>query len=112
MLTNRYARLVRRASTGELRFHAGLILAETICVSAFIIELGRAVGGNALSWAYVFEWPLLGGYGLFMWRQLVRESRGTTPAPRPLQREASDDALTAYNNYLARVHRDDDSAQR
>jgi hypothetical protein len=87
----------------------GLVIAETICLSAFIIELSRAVGGNSLSWAYVFEWPLLGGYGVFMWRQLVRESRGTELTVAPILPEASDDALSAYNDYLAQIHRGDAS---
>ncbi len=87
----------------------GLALAESICVSAFVIEISRALGGNTLSWAYVFEWPLLGGYGLFMWRQLIRETRGATLAPTPVLPEASDDALAAYNDYLERVHRNDPS---
>ena len=82
----------------------GLIVAESICVSAFVIELSRAVGGNALSWAYVFEWPILGGYGLYMWRQLVREHRDGAPSAPDFVAEESDAALGAYNDYLARVH--------
>jgi hypothetical protein len=29
--------------------------------------VGRAERGNELSWAYVFEWPLLGGFAIYMW---------------------------------------------
>jgi hypothetical protein len=87
----------------------GLALAEVICVGAFIIELSRALGGNTLSWAYVFEWPLLGGYGFYMWRQLVREHRGETSSAPLAEHEDSDDALARYNAYLETVHHDDDS---
>ena len=50
---------------------AGLIL----CVVAFWFELSRAIGGNALSWAYVFEWPLLAGFAIYMWWQLLHPGR-------------------------------------
>ncbi len=49
-----------------------------LCAAAFWFELNRALGGNALSWAYVFEWPLLGGFAVYMWSQFLhpgRESR-------------------------------------
>ncbi len=42
--------------------------AEAICVSAFIVEISRALSGNILSWAYVVEWPILGAYAIYMWR--------------------------------------------
>ncbi|MFI5036421.1 MAG: hypothetical protein ACHQFZ_09490 [Acidimicrobiales bacterium] len=89
-----------------LRIHLGLILAEAICVSAFVIELLRALSGNTLSWAYVFEWPILGGYAIYVWRKLLRTEDGdttTTPAPTP----SETDALDRYNRFLADVHRGD-----
>jgi len=105
--------------TGRLRIHLGLVLAEIICVPAFGFELYRALGGNTLSWAYVFEWPLLGAYGVYMWKKLLREERlerepieqpasGTQSArsTRPLidDDEGPDPELDAWNAYLARVH--------
>jgi hypothetical protein len=49
-------------------------------------QLGRAMGGNTLSWAYTFEWPLFAGYAVYMWWQLIHDqptvvSRRTVPAP-------------------------------
>ena len=38
-----------------------------LCAAAFYVELHRAIGGNGLSWAYVFEWPLLGVFSVYMW---------------------------------------------
>jgi len=58
------------------RINVGLFLAELICVPAFIFEMKRALGGNTLSWAYVFEWPLLGLYAVYMWHKLLQEERG------------------------------------
>ena len=50
------------STRGTFKINLGLFLAELICIPAFVFELDRALGGNTLSWAYVFEWPLLGGY--------------------------------------------------
>jgi hypothetical protein len=65
-------RLPRREA---LRLHATLALGLTLCVAAFWFELSRALGGNALSWAYVFEWPLLGVFAVYMWWQLLHPNR-------------------------------------
>jgi hypothetical protein len=33
----------------------------------------RAVGGNGLSWAYTFEWPLFAGFALVFWARTIRD---------------------------------------
>lgn len=33
----------------------------------------RAYHGNTLSWAYTFEWPLFGGYAIYVWWQLIHD---------------------------------------
>lgn len=43
-------------------------------------QIGRAAGGNALSWAYAIEWPVFAGFVVFMW---VREARHTLRAAAP-----------------------------
>ncbi len=46
-------------------------------------QLDRALGGNTLSWAYTFEWPLFAGYAVYVWFQLVRDNaRGAGAGPR------------------------------
>jgi hypothetical protein len=91
------------------RIHVGLVLAELICIPAFLFELSRALDGNTLSWAYVFEWPLLGLYAVHMWRRLLRDERGElTPRQAPVD-DGDDAELTAWNEYLERVHRDDEA---
>lgn len=73
-------------------------------MSAFIFELRRAIGGNELSWAYVFEWPLFGGYAVYMWRKLLASERpGAAVGSEPTV-EAPDDDLKAWNAYLAQAH--------
>ncbi|MGD0313063.1 MAG: hypothetical protein ABSC90_11425 [Acidimicrobiales bacterium] len=36
-------------------------------------QLDRALGGNTLSWAYTFEWPLFAGYAVYVWWQLIHD---------------------------------------
>lgn len=87
----------------EWRIHLGLVLAELICIPAFVIETKRALGGNTLSWAYVFEWPILGTYAVYVWRKLLREEHGvvkTSPASEP----EHDRQLEEWNAYLDKVH--------
>lgn len=94
------------ATKGSLRLNVGLCLAELMCIPAFVFELDRALGGNTLSWAYVFEWPLLGGYAVYMWRKLRQDERGERTHARVVFDE-SDPKLDAWNAYLASVHQDD-----
>src|SRR3974390_2812753 len=115
--------LSRRA----LRLHAVILIVGPAFMALCIWEISRAVGGNSLSWAYVFEWPLFAGYAVYMWWRFVHEdpdsspATGTTvgrPAPAPARgpaseqtpeptpeessRQRDDDAeLAAYNTYLA-----------
>ncbi len=42
-------------------------------------QLGRALSGNTLSWAYTFEWPLFAGYAVYVWWQLVHDRRAGIP---------------------------------
>ena len=85
-----------------LVIHFGLLLAEALCVSAFLLEVSRALSGNLLSWAYVVEWPIFALYAVYVWHKLLREDRYGVPPPLPI---ASDDgALDAYNAYLRRIH--------
>ncbi len=79
-----------------------LALAEALCASAFVVELTRAESGNTLSWAYVFEWPVLGAYAVYVWRKLRREAPGEPPPPAT---EGEAAALDRYNRFLDEVHR-------
>jgi hypothetical protein len=91
------------------RINLGLFLAELICIPAFLFEVKRALGGNTLSWAYVFEWPLLGGYAVYMWRKLLQDERGERTRP-PVVFDHEDPELDAWNAYLASVHQRDQPA--
>ena len=91
---------MQRQPKKPLSVHVGLAIAEVICITAFAVELSRAISGNTLSWAYVFEWPVLGGYGLYMWHRLGRDDS----APSTTASEADEKSRRAYNEYLERVH--------
>ncbi len=54
-----------------MKTHLTLAVGLALCVAAFWFELDRAEGGNELSWAYVFEWPLLAAFGIYMWWKIL-----------------------------------------
>ena len=92
-------------------------------------QLGRATGGNTLSWAYTLEWPVFAGFVVFLWVREVQleRAKGLAATPetpdRPVRRpgdpvtagrpvrvpvrpvgpapDDDDPELTAYNDYLA-----------
>src|SRR5271155_2484929 len=55
-------------------------------------QLHRALAGNALSWAYTFEWPLFAGFAVVFWAKTIRDEfrirRGEIPDPRAAVAEA------------------------
>jgi hypothetical protein len=94
-------------------------------------QFHRALGGNGLSWAYTFEWPLFAGFGVVFWARTVRDEfrtrRGPTTAEvaaaaaeaaagpilpdgigtRPIERpddDADDSELASYNAYIAKLN--------
>jgi hypothetical protein len=87
-------------------------------------QLRRAEAGNALSWAYTFEWPIFAGFVVVFWAKTIRdefhppgspdrvspEDAGLPPGmvPRPAAQdedgdEDEDEELAEYNAYLARL---------
>ncbi len=67
------------------KVHITLILVLALCISAFWFEVRRALGGNDLSWAYVFEWPIFAVFGAYMWWTTLHQSRRkrlTEPGPK------------------------------
>ena len=64
-----------------VKTHVTLAVGLFICAAAFWIEVRRALGGNELSWAYVFEWPLLGGFAVYMWWRILHPSHAKAAKP-------------------------------
>ena len=103
-------------------------------------QLHRALGGNALSWAYTFEWPLFAGFGVVFWAKTILDegkpagaraaaakpaaapvgvsldlpgTGGRSPAADggPAEDETPDDPdLDQYNAYLQRLNRQPQSS--
>lgn len=93
-------------SKDRFRIHLGLVLAELICIPAFIFELSRALSGNELSWAYVFEWPVLGLYAIYMWRKMLHDER-EEGVVKDVVVQPDDPELQAWNEYLSKLHSSD-----
>ena len=92
-------------------------------------QLHRALAGNALSWAYTFEWPLFAIFAVVFWAKTIRDEvhppaeagpadavglPGGIPVPPPggarppgsAGEGEDDEELAAYNAYLARLTRE------
>jgi hypothetical protein len=88
-------------------------------------QLHRALGGNGLSWAYTFEWPLFAAFAVVFWARTIRDEfrikRGEKPEPDGSREdlpvgvgaiqattaeaaEEEDEELSSYNAYLARLN--------
>lgn len=91
-------------------------------------QLRRAEAGNALSWAYTFEWPIFAVFAVVFWAKTIKDELHP-PAPAGAEEEVGlpagalasggaghpgdgepggedgepDDELAAYNAYLARL---------
>jgi len=72
----------RLRGAAAVKAHCTLGVGLALCAVAFWFEIGRALGGNALSWAYVFEWPLLGVFGVYMWWNVLHPGRRQRPPRR------------------------------
>jgi len=56
-----------------LAWHAFAVLAAVGMLWLGDWQLHRAEGGNELSWAYTFEWPLFAIFGVYFWVRSLRE---------------------------------------
>jgi hypothetical protein len=70
----------RLTGSEAVRLHLTLAAGLILCVGAFWFEVRRALGGNDLSWAYVFEWPLFAVFACYMWWGLLHQRRGRRAA--------------------------------
>ncbi len=90
-------------------------------------QFRRAEAGNALSWAYTFEWPIFAIFAIVFWAKTIRDEfhppasagasaadvalppgtaagePGAALAAIPGEDEDEDEELAAYNAYLARL---------
>src|ERR1700678_4434751 len=72
--SRRYDAGVRRYFTPRcIGMHVTLIVLLPTFALLTRWQLDRALGGNTLSWAYTFEWPLFAGYAVYVWWQLIHD---------------------------------------
>jgi DNA-binding transcriptional regulator of glucitol operon len=100
--------------------HVAMIVLVVAFFSLGWWQIGRAEGGNALSYGYAFEWPVFALFVIFVWYREIRGElgdpvpkapkepeepalRATVPLPaRPAIRpDPADPELNEYNDYLA-----------
>ncbi len=115
------ARQPRRPVSRRARRLTGATVAGVVlCLSAGAFELSRALGGNSLSWVYTIEWPLIAAYGIYIWHKLISEesqaaqtaqparpsstTASTATMPEEPPPAAADAGLTAWQDYLSRLH--------
>jgi hypothetical protein len=109
--------------------HVTMVLLVATMAGLTWWQTSRALSGNTLSYVYAFEWPLLAGVVVYMWWDLLhdrpdrsrreearpggqaRASASTNgsatahPGPAvPRLRDEDDEALAAYNRYLAELN--------
>jgi DNA-binding transcriptional regulator of glucitol operon len=103
----------RQGAHRNLRLHVTIIVVVPTFVALGWWQLERALSGNSLSWAYVFEWPIFAGYAVYMWWKLTHDEetdKDTTTAEdtkAARSRATEDEELAAYNDYLAALHASD-----
>ncbi len=100
-------------SPRALKLHAVILIVVPAFMALCVWQIYRATGGNNLSWAYVFEWPLFAGYAVYMWWRFLHEDTSETPSAdtdtgstgRPTDGDTVDEdpELVAYNAYLAQL---------
>jgi hypothetical protein len=107
-----------------LGWHALMIIVVLGMLALGDWQLRRAQAGNALSWAYTFEWPIFAGFAVVFWAKTIRDEfrppawaqssssqdvrlpGGMTPVSSgtgPPEDEDDDEELAEYNAYLARL---------
>jgi hypothetical protein len=100
-------------SARAIGLHATLLVLVPVCAAVCDWQVHRALSGNSLSWAYVFEWPFFAGYGTYVWWKLVHDQMGWRApdarmagegAGRVERVEEPDEELAAYNRYLAELN--------
>jgi hypothetical protein len=107
-----------------LGWHALMIIVVLGMLALGDWQLRRAEAGNALSWAYTFEWPIFAGFAVVFWAKTIRDEfrpparAQSSPSPdvrlpggvtavssrtEAEEDEDEDEELAEYNAYLARL---------
>jgi DNA-binding transcriptional regulator of glucitol operon len=120
-------------SRRAVKLHVVILIVVPAFLALCLWQISRALGGNSLSWAYVFEWPLFAAYAIYMWWRFVHEAApeespaasaaadpggrdaaapAAAPAPETPEELKEDAEMAAYNDYLAQLAEKDKAAGR
>ncbi len=100
----------RLTGSERVKLHLTLTAGIVLCAAGFVFEVSRALGGNSLSWAYVFEWPLFAVFAVYMWWNLLHGNRRGQRHSR--QREVAPEhveMLKAWNEHLRQMQADQET---
>src|ERR1700735_1524162 len=61
-------------SRRAVKLHIVILIVVPAFLALCLWQVSRALSGNSLSWAYVFEWPLFAAYAIYMWWRFVHEA--------------------------------------
>ncbi len=81
-------------SRRAIGLHVVILIVVPTFAALCLWQLHRALNGNGLSWAYVFEWPFFAGYAIYMWWRFLHEppraGANAPPLPAPPTRAAAE----------------------
>ena len=90
--------LSRRA----IKLHVVILIVVPAFLALCLWQISRALGGNSLSWAYVFEWPLFAAYAIYMWWRFVHEAAEDRSPPAATGADPGGPAASAPEGARAR----------
>jgi DNA-binding transcriptional regulator of glucitol operon len=105
-------------SRRAIGLHVAMVFWVALCGAAAWWQVGRAIGGNSLSYMYMIEWPVFGVLGVLGWYALINQDKVTAyqeqarreyeekmrnqaRRAREATLEEEDPTLAAYNDHLA-----------
>lgn len=62
------------------------LLALVLTVGCLLLgwwQFSRAADGNSISWGYMFQWPVFGGFVVFIWWREIQLARGKAAGEPP-----------------------------
>jgi hypothetical protein len=114
----------RRSRTRDLwQLHIPLVLVLTLCTVITVIEYRRATDGVWRAWVYLFEWPMIAAFSVWMWHRFRTEGNPARGMSKRWQERvarieaeydaeqaarAADPELAAWRDYQERVQAADE----
>lgn len=89
-----------------------LVIVLILCTSITVIEAMRATEGVWRAWIYLFEWPMIGAFAVWIWYRFKHEEGGgfvrrwrerVARMEAEAEQEAQDPELAAWRTYQRRL---------